>query len=73
MVAIFWIGRKPRCGDPPAIGTMKNRTAHQSPLFRSCNLLMPTISEETTRTAKKITNSSQLNTKERMREIRPPR
>jgi hypothetical protein len=31
-------------------------------LLRSCNLLMPTISEETTRPAKKITNSSQLNT-----------
>ena len=24
-----------------AIWTMKNRIAHQSPLFRSCNLLMP--------------------------------
>src|SRR5262245_65999835 len=56
------------------IGAMKNRIAHQSPLLRSCNLLMPTIREETTRQAKKITNSSQLNRNERTRETtRPPR
>jgi hypothetical protein len=55
------------------IGTMKKRTAYQSPLLRSCNLFMPTISEETTSPAKKITNSSQLNTAERMRETTKPR